>query len=132
MPRPRPRRRNTFLRRLVLHQWLLGLFGVERFDRLAEHLRDESLEGLDEDNVHRFHRALCLHLPGERRPALPDEVLLEHDQAIVAVTRPLERATHHPWRAPDRLEVLPVPRPALHRDLPRPLVPGTRGRCSRR
>ena len=86
---PRPRRRNTplpFSRRLVLHQWLLGLFGVERFDRLAEHLRDESLEGLDEDNVHRFHRALCLHLPTERRPALPDEVLLEHDQAIVAVT----------------------------------------------
>ena len=87
---PRPRRRNNaalpFSRRLVLHQWLLGLFGVERFDQLAEHLRDESLEGLDEDNVHRFHRALCLHLPGERRPALPDEVLLEHDQAIVAVT----------------------------------------------
>ena len=87
---PLPRRRNNaplpFSRRLVLHQWLLGLFGVERFDQLAEHLRDESLEGLDEDNVHRFHRALCLHLPGERRPALPDEVLLEHDQAIVAVT----------------------------------------------
>ena len=86
---PRPRRRTPplpFSRRLVLHQWLLGLFGVERFDRLAEHLRDESLEGLDEDNVHRFHRALCLHLPGERRRALPDDVLLEHDQAIGAVT----------------------------------------------
>ncbi len=38
------------------HRWLLGLFGVERFDRLAEHPRDESLEGLDEGNVHRFHR----------------------------------------------------------------------------
>ncbi len=86
---PRHRRRNAplpFSRRLVLHQWLLGLFGVERFDRLAEHLRDESLEGLDEDDVHRFHRALCLHLPGERRPALPDDALLEHDQAICAVT----------------------------------------------
>ena len=86
---PRSRRRNAplpFSRRLVLHRWLLDLFGVERFDRIAEHLRDESLEGLDEDNVHRFHRALCLHLPAERRPALPDEVLLEHDQAIVSVT----------------------------------------------
>ena len=86
---PRSRRRNAplpFSRRLVLHRWLLDLFGVERFDRLAEHLRDESLEGMDEDNVHRFHRALCLHLPAERRPALPDEVLLEHDQAIVSVT----------------------------------------------
>ena len=88
---PHPRRRNAppplrFSRKLVLHRWLLGLFGVERFDRLAEHLRDESLEGLDADNVHHFHHALCLHLPAERRPALPDEVLLEHDQAIVAVT----------------------------------------------
>ena len=40
----------------MLHRWLLGLFGVERFDRLAGHLRDESLEGLDEGNVHHFHR----------------------------------------------------------------------------
>ena len=61
----------------MLHQWLFDLFGAERFDRLAEHLHGESLEGLDEDNVHRFHRALCLHLPAERRPALPDEALLQ-------------------------------------------------------
>jgi len=58
---PHPRRRNTppplpFSRRLVLHRWLLGLFGVERFDRLAGHLREESLEGLDEGNVLHFHR----------------------------------------------------------------------------
>ena len=65
MPRPRPRshprRRNTppplpFSRKLVLHRWLLGLFGVERFDRLAGHLWEESLEGLDEGNVLHFHR----------------------------------------------------------------------------
>ena len=41
--------------------------------------------------------------------------------------RPPERATHRPGRAPDRLEVLPVPRAALHRDLPRPLVPRPAG-----
>ena len=56
-----PRRHNSpppppFSRKLVPHRWLPGLFGVERFDRLAEHPRDESLEGLDADNVHRFHR----------------------------------------------------------------------------
>ena len=91
-----PRRRRTnvrpplpFNRKLVLHQWLLGLFGVGRFDQLAEHLRDEALEGLDENNVHRFHHALCLHLPSEKRPELPDELLLEHDQAIVSVTQRL-------------------------------------------
>lgn len=78
-----------FNHKLVLHQWLLGLFGIARFEALAEHLRDESLEGLDENNIHRFHHALCLHLPAETRPELPDGLLLEHDQAIVAVTRRL-------------------------------------------
>lgn len=88
---PRGRRASNrpqlpFNRKLVLHQWLLGLFGVERFEQLAEHLRDEALEGLDENNIHRFHHALTVHLPVERRPELPDEVLLEYDQAIVAIT----------------------------------------------
>lgn len=78
-----------FNRKLVLHQWLLGLFGVERFDQLAEHLKDESLEKLDENNIHRFHHAICLHLPVEKRPELPDGLLLEYDQAIVSVTQRL-------------------------------------------
>jgi hypothetical protein len=78
-----------FDRKLVLHQLLLGLFGVERFDQLAEHLHDEALEGMDENNVHRFHHALCLHLPMENRPELPDELLLEHDQAVVSITQRL-------------------------------------------
>jgi hypothetical protein len=78
-----------FNRKLVLNQWLLGLFGVERFDQLAEHLKDEALEGMDENNVHRFHHALCLHLYVEKRPELTDELLLEYDEAIVSVTRRL-------------------------------------------
>ncbi|MHB8765659.1 MAG: DEAD/DEAH box helicase family protein [Deferrisomatales bacterium] len=78
-----------FARKLVLHQWFLSLFGAEGFDRLAEHLRGEPAEGLDENQIHRFHHALCLHLPAERRPELPDELLLEYDQAIVSVTQRL-------------------------------------------
>ena len=78
-----------FNRKIVLNQWLLGLFGVERFDQLAAHLKDESLEGLDENKIHRFHHALCLHLPAESRPELPDALLLEYDQAIVSVTQRL-------------------------------------------
>lgn len=108
MPRGRPRANNAassgtggrgrtatartplpFNRKLVLNQWLLGLFGVERFDQVAAHLKDESLEGLDESNIHRFHHALCLHLPVENRPELPDALLLEYDQAIVSVTKRL-------------------------------------------
>lgn len=88
------RRRNSsvsmpFNHKLVLNQWLLSLFGVERFDQLAVHLKDETLEGLDENNIHHFYHALCLHLPVENRPRLSDEVLLEHDQAIVSVTQRL-------------------------------------------
>ena len=81
--------KTPFSHKLVLNQWLLDLFGVKRFDQLAEHLRDESLEGLDENNIHHFHHALCLHLPQERRPELPDETLLEYDQNIVAITQRL-------------------------------------------
>ena len=50
-------------RKLLLNQWLLGLFGCERFEDLAKHLRDEELEGLGDDGVHRFHEAIRLHLP---------------------------------------------------------------------
>ena len=52
--------------KLVLNQWLLGLFGVDRLEQLAEHLRSEGLEGLDENNVHRFHHALTA------QPVQPD------------------------------------------------------------
>jgi Type III restriction enzyme, res subunit len=78
-----------FSQKLVLHQWLLGLFGVGSLDDLAARLKEESLEGLTHDNTHRFHEALCLHIPADRRPELPDERLLEYDQSIVSVTREL-------------------------------------------
>ena len=50
-----------FARKLVLNQWLLSLFNVKRFEELAEPLRNEELEGLDENNVHHFHdhRGIC-------------------------------------------------------------------------
>ena len=35
-----------FAYKLALNQWLLGLFNVKRFEELAEHLRNEALEGL--------------------------------------------------------------------------------------
>jgi hypothetical protein len=46
-----------FVYKLVLHQWLLSLFNVKRFEDLAEHLRNETLEGLDENNVHSTTRS---------------------------------------------------------------------------
>ena len=77
----------TFAHKLVLNQWLLSLFNVERFEDLAEHLRNEALEGLDENNIHHFHHALTAQLFNLTR--LPTELLLEYDQNIVRHTQRL-------------------------------------------
>src|ERR1700744_4154481 len=73
-----------FTYKLILNQWLLSLFNVKRFEQLAEHLRNEKLEGLDENNVHHFHHALTAQLFNLTQ--LPTDVLLEYDQNIVGHT----------------------------------------------
>ena len=73
-----------FATKLVLNQWLLSLFNVKRFEDLAEHLRNEELEGLDENNVHHFHHALTAQLFNLTQ--LPTELLLKYDQNIVRHT----------------------------------------------
>jgi hypothetical protein len=80
-PRTSSRPQVPFVYKLVLNQWLLSLFNVKRFERLAEHLRSETLEGLDENNVHHFHHALTAQLFNLTQ--LPTELLLEYDQNIV-------------------------------------------------
>ena len=80
-----------FPKKLVLNQWMLSLFGVERFDDLAEHFRDANLEGLDADNIHRFHQALALHCPA-LAPGLTVAQLLDYDQNIVRHTQRLNEA----------------------------------------
>ena len=77
-----------FAYKLVLNQWLLSLFNVTCFEELAEHLRNEALEGLDENNIHRFHYALTGQLPN-LTPQLPTELLLEYNQNIVKHTQRL-------------------------------------------
>ena len=49
VPRGRANKRPQvpFAYKLVLNQWLLSLFNVTRFEYIAEHLRNEALEGLD-------------------------------------------------------------------------------------
>jgi len=66
---------------------MLGLFEVQRFEQLAEHLRDERLEGMDENNVHRFHNELTARF--FELKALPTDLLLEYDQNIVKHTQRL-------------------------------------------
>src|SRR3989304_6020720 len=76
-----------FAYKLVLNQWLLSLFNMKCFEDLAEYLRNEALEGLDENNVHHFHHALTAQLFNLTQ--LPTELLLEYDQNIVRHTQRL-------------------------------------------
>jgi hypothetical protein len=88
-----PRRRANgrpqvpFVHKLALTQWLLSLFNVKRFEDLAEHLRDEKLEGMDENNIHHFHHAITAQLFNLTQ--LPTALLLEYDQNIVKHTQRL-------------------------------------------
>ena len=76
-----------FAYKLVLNQWMLCLFEVDRFEQLAEHLRDERLEGMDENNIHRLHHQLAAQFFELKH--LPTELLLEYDQNIVRHTQRL-------------------------------------------
>jgi hypothetical protein len=84
MTRRRSKPQVPFAYKLVLNQWLLSLFNVKRLEELAEPLRNEALEGLDENNVHRFYHALTAQLFNLTQ--LPTELLLEYDQNIVKHT----------------------------------------------
>lgn len=89
MPRARAGNRPQvpFPYKLVLNQWVLSLFNVERFEDLAEILRNEKLEGLDENNIHNFHHVLTAQLFNLTQ--LPTDLLLEYDQNIVKHTQQL-------------------------------------------
>ncbi len=81
-----------FEQRLVLHQWLLGLFGVSSFERLAANLKAPEYEGFDENNVTRFHHNLRLLFD---RPELPHDLLLAYDQNIVRHWRRITERRNH-------------------------------------
>lgn len=90
-----------FNQALVLNQWLFSLFGLESTDgsyridgrrmplleafKRRFQLNEDSEEGLDENNVHRFHHALINQIPSEL-PGVSKDELLAFDQNIVRHT----------------------------------------------
>jgi hypothetical protein len=77
-----------FEQRLVLYQYMLGLFGVETFDELAEGLKEAEYEDWDENNVSRLHHVLAARffdLPETTRGPSTDD-LLRYDGNIVGHT----------------------------------------------
>jgi len=79
--KPRAEKKIRFDQKLVLNQWMLSLFDVPTFERLAEDLRSPELEGWDENNVSRYYHALRARLFD--REELPFDVLLAYDENIV-------------------------------------------------
>ena len=78
-----------FGKSLVLFQYILSLFEVNSLGDLCEGMKVFQLEGLDEDNVSRFHNHLVNKL--FERQALPNDMLLEYDQNIVSHTLRISR-----------------------------------------
>ncbi len=90
-----------FNQALVLNQWLFSLFGLDSVDgsfridgrrmplleafKRRFQLNEDSEEGLDENNVHRFHHALINQIPVEL-PGVSKDELLAFDQNIVRHT----------------------------------------------
>lgn len=101
-PRARATQPVEFTQSLVLNQWLFGLFGLDSTDgyypleggrrvplleafKQRFQLNENSEEGLDENNVHRFHHALINQITGEL-PGISKDELLAFDQNIVRHT----------------------------------------------
>lgn len=70
-----------FDQRLILNKWMLSLFEVDNFTKLAEMLRGDSLEGFDADNISLFHHRLAIQRFESHE--LSAQQLLEYDQNIV-------------------------------------------------
>ena len=74
-----------FSQRLVLNQYILSLFGLERFEDLSIYMNKSENEGLTEDRVSKFHHALLQALP-LTGAELDADTLLGYDQNIVGHT----------------------------------------------
>ena len=85
-----------FDQRLVLNQWLLGLFEADSFIPLTEGLHDTSLEGVDENNISRFHHVIAARL--FERKQLSRDILLAYDQNIVRHTQAISARRSEPLR----------------------------------
>lgn len=84
-----------FDQKLVLNQFMLSLFEVKSFEKLAEHLTSLELEGLDENNVHKFLHQLRLLWEFK---AFPGDTLLGYDQNIVKHTLAVSEHRAEPIR----------------------------------
>lgn len=92
IPEPLPLR---FDEKLVLNQWMLWLFDKKNFQQLAEPFKSTELEGLNEDNNHRY---LAIFKALWELEEFPGDTLLGYDQNIVKHTMKLNERRAEPIR----------------------------------
>jgi hypothetical protein len=85
-----------FDEKLVLNQWMLWLFDKKSLEQLAEPFKSAELEGLNEDNNHKYLAVFKEHLFGLEE--FPGDVLLGYDQNIVKHTLKLNERRAEPIR----------------------------------
>lgn len=84
-----------FHQKLVLNQWLLSLFDKATFEALAEPFKLADLEGLDDDNNHRFLGVVKVL---NFTKSLSDDELRAFDDNIVSHTQRLNEHRKEPIR----------------------------------
>jgi len=119
MARKPSKKQLAFRNKLVLNQWLISLFGIDPlaehklqgktirpFHKLAEPIRNPSLEGLDTDNLHHFFHHLAnsplfsnasVQLDGLQ---ISRDQLMAYEQNIVSHTQAINEKRHRPivWK----------------------------------
>ncbi len=70
---------------LVLHKYILNLFGCKDLEALSRDLKDPALEGVDDEGVSRIYYALKGHLYGGF--SISEKQLYDYDRNIVRHTR---------------------------------------------
>ena len=84
-----------FDQKLVLLQWMLWLFDKKSFEQLAEPFKSPELEGLNEDNNHKY---LAVFKALWELEEFPGDILLGYDQNIVKHTQKLNEHRAEPIR----------------------------------
>ncbi len=83
MPRPRTNQPARLQEALVLHKFILKLFGCNDLEGLSRNLKDPALEGVDDEGVSKLYHAMRSHLYHD---TIGTEKLLEYDRNIVRHT----------------------------------------------
>ena len=80
---------------LVLHKYILNLFGCKDLEAMSRDLKDPALEGVDDEGVSRLYYALKQHMYDIH---IPQEKLFEYDQNIVRHTNEINE------RRPEKIQ----------------------------